>query len=62
MRESEHHYDAEFAGALAPELEGAPRSRAHRRRNAPPIQQKQREDRGDHPSAKTDLPQAPNQP
>ncbi|WP_294472560.1 hypothetical protein [uncultured Intestinimonas sp.] len=60
MREQKQRYDAEFAGALAPELEGAPHSRAHARRQPPPTQE--REERGETSSRKSDSPQGPSRP
>ena len=60
MREHERREDVEFAGALAPELEGAPHSRAHRQRSRPPARTK--EERGDQPSARRDSPQGPSRP
>ncbi len=60
MREQKHRYDAEFAGALTPELEGAPHSRAHARLSPPPAQQTK--ERGEPSSAKPDLPQGPSRP
>lgn len=60
MREYKRRYDAETAGALTPELEGASHSRAHARRIPQP--HKTGKDRGETPSAKTDLPSGPKQP
>ena len=53
MRDDRRRFDAEIAGALAPELEGAAR--------IPPPQQTTK-DGGDSPSAKTNLPSAPKRP
>ena len=60
MRDDRRRFDAEIAGALAPELEGAAHSRAHTRRIPPP--QQTTKDGGDSPSAKTNLPSAPQRP
>lgn len=60
MRERRRRYDAEIAGALTPELEGAAHSRAHDRRLPQP--ENTAKDRGEPPSAKTDSPSGPRRP
>lgn len=60
MRERKNRYDAEMAGALTPELEGAAHSRAHAQRLAQA--DNTGKDRGETPSAKTDLPSEPKRP
>lgn len=60
MRNPKEDYNAELAGALTPELEGAAHSRAHTRRLS--AAGKTGKDRGETPSAKTDLPSGPKRP
>lgn len=58
--EEPRRFDAEIAGALTPELEGAAHSRAHPRRLSRPASMN--ENRGELSSATTDSPSAPKQP
>lgn len=60
MDDSKRRYDAEMAGALTPELEGAAHTRAHPLRMPRP--QGKIDRRGDSPSAKTDSPSGPKRP
>lgn len=61
MREYQRRFDAEFSGALTPELEGASHSRPHSRRPRE-TQTDNLKDRGETPSVKADLPSGPKQP
>lgn len=60
MCEHTQRYDAEIAGALTPELEGAAHSQAHARRLPQPENTVKK--RGEIPSVKTDLPSGPKRP
>lgn len=60
MDENKRRYDAEMAGALTPELEGAAHTKAHSGRMPRP--EGQIDKRGDSPSAKTDSPNGPKRP
>ena len=60
MSIDKRRFDAEFSGALTPELEGAGRSTPHPRRLPQPDDHIK--DRGETTSATTDLPSGPKRP